>query len=52
MTTFSDTVSQQESWNAFRNHPEWLKMKEIEKYQNTVSKITKFLMYPTGYSGI
>lgn len=52
MTTFSDTTSQQEHWDAFRNHPEWLEMKEIERYQNTVSNITKFLMYPTDYSGI
>ena len=52
LTTFSDTSSQQEHWDAFRNHPEWLEMKEIEKYQNTVSNITKYLLYPTDYSKI
>ncbi|MFO8146284.1 MAG: NIPSNAP family protein [Gillisia sp.] len=52
MTTFSDTTSQQEHWDAFGNHPEWQEMKEIERYQNTVSNITKYLMYPTEYSGI
>ena len=52
MTTFSDTLSQQEHWDAFRTHPDWLEMKEIERYKNTVSSITKYLMYPTDYSDI
>lgn len=52
MTTFSDTLSQQECWNAFRVHPDWLEMKELERYQNTVSHITRYLMYPTDYSDI
>lgn len=52
MSTFSDTTSQQEHWDAFRTDPDWLKMKGIEKYQNTVSNISKFLMHPTDYSGI
>lgn len=52
MTTFSDEKSQEERWDAFRNHPEWIEMKDIEKYKNTVSNITKYLMYPTNYSGI
>ena len=50
MTTFSDTTSQQERWNAFRIHPDWLEMKEIERYKNTVSDITRYLLYPTPYS--
>jgi hypothetical protein len=50
MTTFSDTVSQKEKWNAFRVHPEWEKMKEIERYKHTVSHISKYLLYPTEYS--
>lgn len=52
MTTFSDTISQQEHWAAFGAHPDWLKMKELERYQNTVSSITRYLMYPTSYSDI
>lgn len=52
MTTFSDTLSQQECWDAFRAHPDWLEMKEIERYQHTVSSITKYLLYPTDYSDI
>jgi hypothetical protein len=50
MTTFADTLAQQDRWNAFREHPDWLEMKEIEKYKNTVSHIDKYLLYPTDYS--
>ncbi len=52
MTTFDDTASQEERWNAFREHPDWIKMKALDRYQNTVSSITKYLMYPTDYSDI
>ena len=52
MTTFSDTTSREEHWDAFGKHPEWQEMKEIERYQNTVSNITRYMMYPTDYSGI
>ena len=50
MTTHSDTTAQQKNWDAFVNHPEWERMKELERYQNTVSAITKYLLYPTKYS--
>jgi hypothetical protein len=52
MTTFSDTTSREEHWDAFGKHPEWQNMKEIERYQNTVSNITRYMMYPTDYSDI
>jgi len=52
MTTFSDEASQEKHWEAFGAAPEWLKMKELDRYQNTVSSITKYLMYPTDYSDI
>ena len=52
MTTFSDEASQEQHWNAFRVHPDWEKMKVMDRYQNTVSSITKYLMYPTDYSDI
>jgi len=50
MTSFSDTVSQKEHWAAFREHPDWIGMKDKERFRNTVSKITKYLLYPTPYS--
>ncbi len=50
MTTFADTASQKEHWDAFRVHPDWEEMKVKERYQNTVSHIDKYLLYPTPYS--
>ncbi len=52
MTTFDDSASQEARWKAFQEHPDWIKMKALDRYQNTVSKITKYLMYPTDYSDI
>ena len=50
MTTHADTTAQRENWDAFRVHPEWERMKNLERYQNTVSSITRYLLYPTEYS--
>ena len=50
MTTHADTLAQKENWDAFRIHPEWERMKNLDRYQNTVSAITKYLLYPTEYS--
>lgn len=50
MTTHADTAAQAENWDAFRVAPEWERMKNLERYQNTVSSITKYLLYPTEYS--
>jgi hypothetical protein len=50
MTTHADTAAQARNWDAFTTHPEWDRMKNMERYQNTVSSITKYLLYPTEYS--
>ena len=50
MTTHADTTAQGKNWDAFRVHPEWERMKNLERYQNTVSHIDKYLLYPTEYS--
>ena len=50
MTTHADTAAQRENWDAFVNHPEWDRMKNMDRYQNTVSGMTKYLLYPTAYS--
>lgn len=39
-------------WDAFRKHPEWLQMKKLDKYKDTVSKITSVMLKPTAYSQI
>jgi hypothetical protein len=50
MTTHADTAAQAENWDAFVSHPEWDRMKNLERYQNTVSNITRYQLYPTEYS--
>lgn len=50
MTTHADTTAMKENWDAFGAHPEWDRMKNMERYQNTVSSITRYLLYPTDYS--
>jgi len=50
MTTHADSTAMNENWDAFRSHPEWERMKNLERYQNTVSSISKYLLYPTAYS--
>lgn len=52
MTTFENMDSQKKHWDTFREHPDWLKMKELKEYKNTVSHIDKWLMHPTDYSEI
>lgn len=50
MTTFSDIKSHDEHWKAFVEHPDWIKLKGLEEYLNTVSKNNSFLLHPTSYS--
>ena len=50
MLSADDMESHQEHWNAFIAHPEWDKMKKMERYQDTVSKIQKWFLKPTSYS--
>jgi len=52
LTTFSDSASQEEHWDAFRNSPVWVEMKEMEKYQNTVSHSDKYILHPAEYSDL
>jgi len=50
LTAHADTIAQKENWDAFGIHPEWERMKNLDRYQNTVSGMTKYLLYPTEYS--
>ena len=48
----SDPEAHKAHWDAFRDHPEWIRMKAMPKYADTVSKITSIFLAPTGYSQI
>ena len=50
MTTFQDMKIHDEKWAEFGKHPDWIKMRDMEEYKNTVSKNTKYLLHPTAYS--
>ncbi|MFO7902504.1 MAG: NIPSNAP family protein [Pirellulaceae bacterium] len=50
MLSASDMEAHEAHWKTFIDHPEWKRMKEIERYQGTVSNITNYFLEPTEYS--
>ncbi|MEX2512268.1 MAG: NIPSNAP family protein [Cyclobacteriaceae bacterium] len=50
MTTFENMAERDAHWDAFRIDPDWEAMKDLEEYQNTVSKNDTRLIRPTEYS--
>lgn len=50
MTCHANEEAQAANWKSFVDHPEWNAMKVMERYQNTVSHIDKYLVYPKEYS--
>ena len=52
MLSASDRETHEAHWSIFGDHPEWIRMREMPKYKDTVSKITNFFLKPTAYSQI
>ncbi|MDD4869614.1 MAG: NIPSNAP family protein [Kiritimatiellae bacterium] len=52
MLSASSIEEHKKHFDTFRVHPEWLKMKDLPKYKDTVSKITSIKLVPTAYSQI
>jgi hypothetical protein len=54
MLVFPDEAERQASWNRFRAHPDWLRLKAIPEYadKEIVSKITNYILTPAAYSEI
>jgi hypothetical protein len=50
MLTAPDMNAHDEHWAGFRTHPDWLVMKALDKYKDTVSKINRWYLAPTAYS--
>lgn len=50
MTSFSDTISNNQLWKTFVASQEWKILSGMEEYSNTVSRIHNFLLHPTAYS--
>jgi hypothetical protein len=50
MTSFSDQASRDAHWKDFVESQEWKEMSSLEKYQDNVSHIDRYFLYPTEYS--
>ena len=50
MLSSPDKDSHKEHWDAFLKLPEWIRIKDLEEYKDTVSKIKKWMLQPTSYS--
>ena len=50
MTVYDDESQRDAAWEKFRGHPDWQKLKQIKKYQNSVSTIHKSDWRPKPYS--
>ena len=52
MVVFADDAAREKAWATFREHPEWVKMRDDPRYADTVSNIDSSLLRPTDYSQI
>jgi hypothetical protein len=52
MVVFADAAAREKAWATFREHPEWVKMRDDPRYADTVSNIDSTLLRPTDYSQI
>jgi hypothetical protein len=52
MVVFADAATRENAWAAFRDHPEWVKMRDDPRYADTVSNIDSALLRPTEYSQV
>lgn len=52
MLSAANMKAHEEHWSKFGAHPEWERMREMKKYEDTVSHITSTYLIPTGYSQI
>jgi hypothetical protein len=52
MVVFADEAAREKAWAAFREHPEWVKMRDNPRYADTVSLIDSTILRPTDYSQI
>lgn len=52
MITFKNMEEREKNWGKFREHPDWLKLKDEPQYKDTVSNITNYFLKPTDYSQV
>ena len=47
-----DMEAHREHWQAFGGHPEWIRMRDMDYYKGTVSRIENVFLRPTAFSQI
>ncbi|SDQ25579.1 NIPSNAP family protein [Flagellimonas zhangzhouensis] len=50
MTTHADMATREKHWEAFVESPEWKELIAMPKYENNMSHIDMWFLYPTEYS--
>jgi hypothetical protein len=50
LTVYPSDEARLKAWEAFRAHPDWQVLKNVAKYQKTVSKIYKYVLKAKPYS--
>lgn len=50
MLAFDDREQREELWQKFFESDGWQRLKSMERYKNTVSKVHNWFLQPTGYS--
>jgi len=50
MTTHADMATREKNWEAFVDSPEWKELIAMPKYENNMSHIDMWFLYPTEYS--
>jgi hypothetical protein len=52
MLVFANLAAYEKAWAAFRDDPDWVKLRGLPEYQDIVSTIDNVLLRPTDYSQI
>ena len=52
LITFKDMEERKANWDKFREHPDWLSLKEEPEYKDTVSHIVNKFLQPLEYSQV
>ncbi len=52
MLVFANLAAYDKAWAAFREDPDWVKLRGLPEYQDIVSTIDNVLLRPTDYSQI
>lgn len=50
MVVFKNSDEQKKAWDKFRVHPDWIAIKDLDEYKDTVSNITDFILRPAACS--